>query len=69
MCHVNNFKDFDKTVATYGFRRGTSEILKKVNNFYYIDHGYFNQSKEFLKITKQKYLILMGILELLTIVA
>ena len=47
MCHVNNFKDFDKTVATYGFRRGTSEILKKVNNFYYIDHGYFNQSKSF----------------------
>ena len=44
------------------------QILKKVNNFYYIDHGYFNQSKEFLKITKQKYLILMGILELLTII-
>ena len=44
MCHVNNFKDFDKTIATYGFKRGTAEVLKKAKNFYYIDHGYFNQS-------------------------
>ena len=45
MCHVNNFKEFDKTIATYGFKRGDRQIfLKKVKNFYYIDHGYFNQS-------------------------
>ena len=45
LCHVNNFKDYDKTIATYGVLRGTYEIIKKVKNFYYIDHGYFNQSK------------------------
>ena len=44
MCHVNNFKEFDKTIATYGFKRGTAEIINKVKNFYYMDHGYFNQS-------------------------
>ena len=45
MCHVNNFKDYDKTVATYGYLRGTGEVIKKVKNFIYMDHGYFNQSK------------------------
>ena len=45
MCHINNFKDYNKTIATYGVLRGTGELLKKVNNFFYIDHGYFKQSK------------------------
>ncbi len=45
LCHVNNFKEYDKTIATYGVLRGTYEIINKVKNFYYIDHGYFNQSK------------------------
>ncbi len=45
MCHVKNFKDYNKPVATYGLLRGTAEILKKVKNFFYMDHGYFNQSK------------------------
>ena len=50
MCHVNNFKEFDKTIATYGYLRGTGEVLKKVKNFFYIDHGYFKQSKrKFIK--------------------
>ena len=50
MCHVNNFKDFDKTIATYGYRRGTGDIIKKVKNFFYIDHGYFRQSeRKFIK--------------------
>ena len=49
MCHVNNFKDFDKTIATYGFKRGTAEILKKSRDFYYMDHGYFNQSNRNFK--------------------
>ena len=52
MCHVNNFKEFDKPVATYGLKRGTADILKKVNNFYYMDHGYFNQSKRSFKNSK-----------------
>ena len=46
MCHVNNFNEFDKTIATYGCKRGTGDLLKKVKNFYYIDHGYFNQSTQ-----------------------
>ncbi len=44
LCHVNNFKDFKKTIVTYGVLRGTFDIIKKVQNYYYIDHGYFNQS-------------------------
>ena len=28
MCHVKNFKEFDKTIATYGFKRGTADVLK-----------------------------------------
>ena len=44
MCHVNDFKEYNKTIATYGVLRGTYELIKKVNNFYYMDHGYFNQS-------------------------
>ena len=44
LCHVKKFREFDQTIATYGVLRGTFEIIKKVNNYYYIDHGYFNQS-------------------------
>ena len=28
MCHVNKFKDYNKTIATYGVLRGTLEIIK-----------------------------------------
>ena len=45
MCHVSKFRDYNKAIATYGVLRGTLEIIKKVRNFYYMDHGYFNQSK------------------------
>ena len=45
LCHVENFKDYNRTIATYGVLRGTLEIIKKVRNYYYMDHGYFNQSK------------------------
>ena len=45
LCHVNNFKDFNKTIATYGVLRGTLEVIRKARNYYYMDHGYFNQSK------------------------
>ena len=44
LCDVKKFKEFNRTIATYGVLRGTYEIIKKVNNFYYMDHGYFNQS-------------------------
>ena len=44
LCHVDKFKDFNQTIATYGVLRGTFEIIKKVNSFYYMDHGYLNQS-------------------------
>ncbi len=44
MCHIKDFKEYEKTIATYGVLRGTYEIIRKVKNFYYMDHGYFNQS-------------------------
>ena len=44
MCHVSNFRDYNKSIATYGVLRGTLEIIKKVKNYFYMDHGYFNQS-------------------------
>ena len=45
LCHVKNFKDYNKTIATYGVLRGTLEVIRKAKNYYYMDHGYFNQSK------------------------
>ena len=45
LCHVNNFREYNRTIATYGVLRGTYEVIKKVKNFYYMDHGYFNQSE------------------------
>ena len=45
MCHVSNFRDYNKSIATYGVLRGTLEIINKVKNYFYMDHGYFNQSK------------------------
>ena len=29
LCHVDNFKEYDKTIATYGTLRGTFEVIKK----------------------------------------
>jgi len=60
LCHVNNFKDYEKPIATYGVLRGTYEIIKKVNNFYYIDHGYFNQSKRKFENNRTNVLNLDG---------
>jgi hypothetical protein len=52
MCHINDFREYNRTIATYGILRGTFELIKKVNNFFYMDHGYFNQSKrEFIDNT------------------
>ncbi len=45
LCHAKKFVEYDRTIATYGVLRGTLEIINKVKNYYYIDHGYFNQSK------------------------
>ncbi|MDA9748679.1 hypothetical protein N9U75_00845 [Pelagibacteraceae bacterium] len=44
MCHVDKFDDFNKTIATYGYLRGTGQVIRNVKNFYYMDHGYFKQS-------------------------
>mgnify|MGYP001483517165 CR=1 FL=1 len=54
LCHVSKFREYNKTIATYGVLRGTLEVINKVNNYYYMDHGYFNQSKRTFKnhITK-----------------
>ena len=54
LCHVDKFKEFEKTIATYGVLRGTLEVINKVQNYYYMDHGYFNQSKRIFEnnITK-----------------
>ena len=32
LCHVNNFKEYDKTIATYGVLRGTFEIDKELSS-------------------------------------
>ena len=45
LCHVNKFREYNKTIATYGVLRGTLETIRMVKNYFYIDHGYFNQSK------------------------
>ena len=45
MCHINDFREYQTTIATYGVLRGGFELMQKVNNFFYMDHGYFNQSK------------------------
>ena len=29
MCHINDFKEYNKTIATYGVLRGTFNIIKK----------------------------------------
>ncbi len=60
LCHVNNFKEFDNTIATYGVLRGTYEVIKKVKNFYYIDHGYFNQSERKFENNRTNVLNLDG---------
>ena len=60
LCHVNNFEEYDKTIATYGVLRGTYEVIKKVKNFYYIDHGYFNQSERKFENNRTNVLNLNG---------
>ena len=32
LCHVSKFKEYDKTIATYGVLRGTYEIIEKVKH-------------------------------------
>lgn len=45
--NVNDFKSLNKKklVVSYGILRGVSEALKYLNNFLYIDHGYFRGSQ------------------------
>jgi len=60
LCHVDNFKEYDKTIATYGVLRGTYEVIKKVKNYYYMDHGYFNQSERVFKNNRTNVMNLNG---------
>ncbi len=60
LCHVDNFKEYDKTIATYGVLRGTYEVIKKVKNYYYMDHGYFNQSERVFKNNRTNVVNLNG---------
>ncbi len=42
---INHYNQDEKnTVVTYGVLRGTEKILKKSENFYYLDHGYISSS-------------------------
>ena len=60
LCHVDNFKEYDKTIVTYGVLRGTYEVIKKVKNYYYMDHGYFNQSERVFKNNRTNVMNLNG---------
>ena len=60
LCHVNDFKEYNRTIATYGVLRGTFDKIKKVKNFYYMDHGYFNQSKRKFENSRTNVLDLNG---------
>ena len=60
MCHINNFKDYDKTIATWGYLRGSGEIMKKVENYFYMDHGYLKQSKRSFSNNKTNIIDLDG---------
>ena len=55
-----NFKEYDKTIATYGILRGTGAIIERVKNFYYMDHGYFKQSNRIFENKKTNVLDLDG---------
>ena len=50
LCHVNNFKEFDRTIATYGVLRGTLEVINKVKNFIIWIMVILISQKEYLKI-------------------
>ena len=34
MANINNFQDFNKIVITYGYLRGSGDLIKKVKNFF-----------------------------------
>ena len=60
MSYIGNFKDFEKTIATYGYLRGSGELIRKVKNYIYIDHGYFKQSSRTFSNNKTNILDLDG---------
>jgi len=47
--NIEDFTDYNKTIVVYGYLRGTGEAIKKSENFFYMDHGYFKQSKRSFK--------------------
>ena len=53
MCHIDNFRDYDKTIATYGVLRGTGDLLQKVKIFITLIMVILNNLKELLRIKEQ----------------
>ena len=52
LCSVEDFNDFKIPIATYGYKRGAGDAIKKSSDFWYLDHGYFKQSsRNFIKNT------------------
>ena len=53
---IINIKDYvfneRDIVSSYGILRGTGNIFKRANNFYYIDHGYLSASQRSFKQEK-----------------
>ena len=50
ICSVKIFEDYKQPIAVYGYKRGTGIAIRKSNDFWYIDHGYFKQSsRRFIK--------------------
>ena len=43
---------FMKRVATYGVLRGTDVAMKASEEFWYIDHGYFDGRKNYFRVTR-----------------
>tara|TARA_B100000575_G_scaffold279920_1_gene268811 strand:+ start:10722 stop:11399 length:678 start_codon:yes stop_codon:yes gene_type:complete len=60
MCPVEKFNDYTQTIVTYGYLRGAGDVIKKVKNFFYIDHGYFKQSDRSFQDNKTKIKDLNG---------
>jgi len=42
---VNDYKKNSNIFASYGILRGTGDIIKNLDSYIYLDHGFFNSSK------------------------
>lgn len=46
---ANSFDPTKTSFASYGYLRGTGELYKNAKEFWYLDHGYFQQSRREFK--------------------